>query len=169
MQDNTQENNSRSQFKVIFEASGMSPVHMMQVVALAFCIAGFGLAFFLATGPTQALVSFMSQTAWAAALGALALASPVAAWAYGRRIASRVSLSLDGKTVRVQDANLLAASHRDINLDDIAIAEFTEGDRRGEESVSPPRLEVEVRGQRGFTVPLGARGQAERLVHALRH
>ena len=158
----------RGAFRVIFRASGLSPLYMIQVVAFGFCIAGLGLAWHLGHAPRHPLTSPQAHTGWTLVLGLLAVISPLAAWAYGRRLAVELQLS-ESRTLRVRDANLLGSSWRTISLDDITVAAVTQGDSAGESSVSPSRVHVAVRGDRDFTVPLGRdREQGERLVALLR-
>ena len=155
-------------FRVIFRASGLSPLYMVQVVAFGFCIAGLGLAWHLGNAPRHPLTSSQAHMAWTMVLGLLAVVSPLAAWAYGRRLAVELQLS-ESRTLRVRDANLLGSSWRTISLDDITVAAVTQGDAAGESTLSPSRVHVAVRGDRDFTVPLGRnREQGERLVALLR-
>ena len=153
---------------VIFRASGLSPLYMVQVVAFAFCIAGLGLAWHLWQAPRHPLTSPETHLGWTLILAFLAVGSPLGAWSYGRRLA--VELQLDeGRTLRVKDANLLGSSWRTMSLDDITVAAVTQGDAAGESSLSPSRVHVAVRGDRDFTIPLGRnREQGERLVALLR-
>ena len=44
-------------FKTVFRANGLSPLHMLQMVAFAFFAAGLGLAWHLAQAPHQALTA----------------------------------------------------------------------------------------------------------------
>ena len=160
---------SKPGFKTVFRASGLSPLHMLQMVAFAFFVAGLGLAWHLAQAPSQALTAPSTKIGWAAFLAAVATAGPVGALLYGRRLAARVEVSDDGKQVRVRDANIVGARWHTVNRSDLVIGEQLAGDVAGEQALAPPRLEIAVKGGRNFIVPLQRRSDARgELIRALR-
>lgn len=150
-----------SQFKSIYETTGMSPVRMLNIVAVAFCVAGIGMAYWLYSAPPQQSISGTSTLLWSLALLVLALAAPIVAWHHGRHLAARLLISADGKTLRVVEPNLIGTSERDVLLSDITLTGIEPGDASGEKEFSPGRLEVAVRAGRHFTVTFD-RGKQQR-------
>lgn len=151
---------------IIFTAGGMSPIHVLQAISLAFCVGGCGLAFMLGTGPREALSSSSSKIIWAAGLAVIAVVAPILSWYYGRKIAARIALSEDGKSAWIKDANLVGATDDQWPVSALEVTGFLPGDPKGEEATSPPRVTLRVsKGttHREYIVPLRGKQQLARL------
>ncbi|RYF11752.1 MAG: hypothetical protein EOO40_02670, partial [Deltaproteobacteria bacterium] len=141
-------------FTTIYQASGMSPVRMVNIVAGAFCLGGLGMAYNLYCAPRLTAISSNNKLVWVGLLAALAVAAPIVAFLHGRRLAARLLLRGDGKVLRICEPHLFGTSKRDVAVTDLDIEGLQPGDPAGEKALSASRLQVAVRGGRNFIVSL---------------
>ena len=160
---------SRSE-KLLYDAAAMSPVRILQVLAVTFGLAACGLTYWLLRAPPGAAPTSLAPTLIACVMAAAAIASPVAALVYGRRIATRIFLLPDNATLRVFHTSLVGETQREIGLRDVSVLHADGGDAAGEEKFSPQRIEVDVHGGQNFVVVFsrGSVAQRQNLLQALR-
>jgi hypothetical protein len=161
--------NSSPPFTVLYEASGMAPVRMLNIVACAFCVGGVGMAGLLLRAPRQQSISDTSAVVWAGVLLSAALLAPVVAWLHGRKVAAKLLLSADGQTLRIVQPSLFGSTSRDVAVRDLQLTAVEPGDASGEKALSPSRLEIRVRDGHNFLVTLNqGTEQRRRIIEALR-
>lgn len=155
--------------KLLYDAAAMSPVRMLQAVAVSFGLAACGLTYWLLQAPAGVSPSSLAAPVLAGCMATAAIACPIAALAYGRRIATRIFLLPDNATLRVVHTTLVGESDREVSLRDVSVLHTSGGDAAGEQQFSPQRLEVDVQGGQNFVVVFnrGSVAQRKALVAAL--
>lgn len=156
----TEQSGTRSanavQETLLMEGGSQAPLRIVSVVALTFAVGSLILAAMLldsdvALGTT---ISSAERAAWAGGLLLLLIGFFAAVAMYRRRVASRITLLGDGNHLRIETPGLFGNSLTDVDLKDLVLSRYHEGDRAGEESLATPWLHVQVRHQRSFVVPL---------------
>jgi hypothetical protein len=157
-------------FKLVYNASGMTPVRMLHIVAMAFAVGGTGLALLLLQAPHQQSISHNSKLGWAALLFGLAFAAPIIAWLHGRNIVSKLWVREDGAVLRVEEPTYFGSTTRELARSSLRLLGSIPGDAQGEKALAPSRLQVEVQGGRNFVVILDGRAAQQRaaVLEALR-
>ena len=158
-----------SHFRTIYELAPLVPLPVLKAMAGSCCLGGLGLIMVLLRAPPPILPSENARTLLCVLLAVLATGTPLLAWLYGRRQATRVLLSQDETILRVFESTFLGTTQRDIPVNDAKLSHLEAGDAAGEEALLPTRVEVCVRGQPNFLVSFtqGGRPQRERFMQAL--
>ena len=155
---------------LLMEGGSQAPLRIISVVALAFAVGSLVLAALLldtnvALGTT---ISSGERAAWAGGLLLLLVGFFGATAMYRRRVASRIVLLSGGQQLRIETPGIFGNSTTDVDLDDLVLSRYHEGDRAGEESLNTPWLHLQVKHQRSFVVPLtGNIPNKQRLLQVL--
>lgn len=155
---------------LLYRSTGVSPLRVLTVVALAFAVGSALLAALLldTTVHFGNAISWAERTVWASGLFLAFSGFFLAVWMYERRVAASIELREHGTMLRVATPTLFGMNERDIPVDDLLKSQYYDGDRRGEEDWSTPWLWVKVRNSSSLFVPLsGVIPDRERLLHVL--
>ena len=126
--------------KVVYTSLSLSSVHILQGMAFIFWLVGLALAFQMAAAPVTSATSHVTHQGWAFALGAVAMATPVVAWLYSRRIVAQLAVSNDGRMVFIKSASLLGGSEDQWPVRELQLSSMAAGDTNGEETFGLPRI-----------------------------
>ena len=163
-------NAAQLQETLLMEGGSQAPLRIVSVVALTFAVGSLVLAALLldtnvALGTT---ISSGERAAWAGGMLLLLVGFFAAVAMYRRRVASRITLLSGGQQLRIETPGLFGNSTTDVDLDDLVLSRYHEGDRAGEESLATPWLHLQVRHSRSFVVPLtGNIPNKQRLLQVL--
>ena len=155
---------------LLYRSTGVSPLRVLTVVALAFAVGSALLAALLldTTVHFGSAISWGERIAWATGLFVAFSGFFVAVWMYERRVAASIELRDHGTMLRVATPSLFGMSERNIPVEDLLKSQYYDGDQRGEEATSPPWLWVKVRNSSSLFVPLsGVIPNRERLLQVL--
>lgn len=155
---------------LLMEGGSQAPLRIVSVVALTFAVGSLVLAALLLDTNVSlgASISSGERVVWAGGLLLMLVGFFAAVSMYRRRVASRITLLGDGQHLRIETPSLFGSSFTDVDLDDLVLSRYHEGDRAGEESLATPWLHLQVKRQRSFVVPLtGNIPNKERLLRVL--
>lgn len=155
---------------LLMEGGSPNFLRLLSIVALTFAVGSLVLAAMLVDNRIGLGNNFSSteRAVWAGGLLLLLVGFSAAVGLYRRRVASRITLLSDGEHVRIETASLFGKSLTDVNVGDVVLSRYHEGDKAGEQSMNTPWLHVQVRNQRSFVVPLtGYIPSKERLLKVL--
>jgi hypothetical protein len=143
---------------LLFEATGVSPMRIVSIVALVFALGSFILAAMLLQAEGGPGISSFERSLWAGGVLTFFVGFAIAVMLYQRRVAARITLAPDGRRLRVTTATLFGNRSYDVELDDLVVSQYHDGDRAGEEASNQPWLYVQTRGRpKSFVVPLHGR------------
>lgn len=155
---------------LLMEGGAPNFLRLLSIVALTFAVGSLVLAALLLDNNISIGSNFSSteRAVWAGGLMFLLGGFFAAVSLYRRRVASRITLLSDGEHVRIETPSLFGRSLTDVNVGDVVLSRYHDGDKAGEESMNTPWLHVQVRNQRSFVVPLtGYIPSKERLLKVL--
>src|SRR5687767_14175335 len=89
---------------LLFEATGVSPMRIVSIVALVFALGSFILAAMLLQADSGHAISSFERTLWAGGVLTFFVGFAVAVMLYQRRVAARITLAPDGRRLRVTTA-----------------------------------------------------------------
>ena len=155
---------------LLMEGGAPNFLRLLSIVALTFAVGSIVLAAMLLDSNVSLGSNFSSteRAVWAGGLLFMLGGFFAAVSMYRRRVASRITLLSDGQFVRIETPGLFGRSLTDVNVGDVVLSRYHDGDKAGEESMNTPWLHVQVRNQRSFVVPLtGHIPSKERLLKVL--
>ena len=155
---------------LLYRSTGVSPLRVLTIVALAFAVGSALLAALLLDTSVHFgnAISWGERLVWASGLFVAFSGFFLAVWMYERRVAASIELREHGTMLRVATPSLFGMSERNIPVEDLLTSQYYDGDQRGEEASSPPWLWVKVRNSSSLFVPLaGVIPNRERLLQVL--
>jgi hypothetical protein len=143
--------------ELLIESNSASPLRILSIVAMAFAIGSGSLAFKIMDGDVRIgnAISGFERGIFAAVLVVLLVGFLVGVSIYQRRIATRIVLLAGGQRLRITTPTLFGHSHDEVNIKDVEVSQYHEGDKAGEQATNTPWVYLRVRGSRSYVVPMG--------------